>query len=334
VSESDSEARMDAAAPSGLSQFWRPRFWPAWLLWAWMQLTARMPIGLALFIHSGLGRLLYALPSRLRATVRTNIELSFPDLTEAQRNDLARRHFAALGATFAETAIAWCASDRHLEGRFDIRGAEHLEAAVARGHGVIIFVGHFTGIEVCGRQMKPLVPRFTSFYSHRSNALLDEIQQRGRRRCTHESVPADKVRAILATLKGNGTIWYAPDQAALGKNAVLVPFFAEQAMMTTATSKLARVSGAPVVPLSYRRLEGTSRYEIEIHPPLEGFPGDDIVADTRRLAALLESFVRRAPEQYMWGQKKFRGRPGLPDPYKRRSGRAQARPEAEAVARR
>lgn len=334
MSESASDARIDPTAPSRLSQYWRPAYWPTWVLWAWMQLTARMPFPLALWIHSSLGRLLHALPSRLRANVHTNLALSFPDLSPAERDGLAKRHFAALGATFAECAIAWFASDRHLEGRFEIKGAEHLRAALEQGRGVILLAGHFTGLEICGRQLKNLVPHFACMYSHRSNALLDEIQRRGRMRCTHESIPSDRVRAMLASLKRNGVVWYAPDQAALGKNAVLVPFFAEQAMMTTATSKLARVTQAPIVPLFNRRLEGRSRYEIEIHPPLEDFPSEDIVADTHRLAAMIESFVREAPEQYMWGQKKFRGRPGLPDPYTRRSGEDESRPDTGAVARR
>ena len=317
---------MAAAATSRATVYLHPRHWPTWALWLWMQLSARAPLGLTLAAHAGLGRLLYLLPSRARAIARLNIGLSFPDLSAAEVNQLARRHFAALGAAFAECAVAWFASDRHIEGHFEVIGLEHVHAALSAGKGAILFTGHFTGLEICGRPLKQRIERFACMYSHRSNPLMDEFQRRGRQRCAHESIPSDHVRALLGSLKRNSAVWYAPDQAPLGSSAALVPFFAEPAMMTTATSRLARISGAPVLPFSYRRIAGTSRYELRFRPPLTDFPGNDAAADTRRLAVLLEEFVCEAPEQYFWIQKKFRGRPGLRDPYDRKNLMAKENP--------
>lgn len=280
-----------------------------------MQLCARAPFGLVLSAHALLGRLLYAIPMRARSIVRRNIQLSFPELSDAEVSRMAARHFAALTSSFAETAVAWCASDKHIAGRFEVVGLEHVQKALAAGKGAILFTGHFTGLEICGRPLRQQLPRFACMYSHRSNALMDEIQRRGRMRCAHESIPSDRIRALLGALKRNFAVWYAPDQASHNASACLVPFFAEPAMMTTATSRLARISGAPLLPFSYHRVAGTSRYRLEIHPPLENFPSDDEEADTRRLAKWLETLVREAPEQYLWIQKKFRGRPGMPDPY-------------------
>jgi KDO2-lipid IV(A) lauroyltransferase len=81
-----------------------------------------------------------------------------------------------------------------------------------------------------------------------------------------------------------------------------------------ATSKLARLSGAAVVPFSYRRIGNGPRYQLEFHAPLEDFPTEDALADTARLVTVLEGFIRAAPEQYQWIHKKFKGRPAeLPD---------------------
>ena len=326
-----------AGAPSAgpasgtLAQFWQPRYWPTWLLWLWMQLTARIPLSWALFIHERIGGLLHALPSRTRSIVRRNLELCFPELSSEERRQLERRHFAALAAAFAEAAIAWCATDRHLEDRFEVIGLENLNRALELGKGVILYTGHFTGLEICGRPLKQLTPLFACMFSRRSNAMLDEIQRRGRVRCAHEAVPRDRVRAMLSSLKRNAVVWYAPDQVPHGNNAALLPFFGEPAMMNTATSALARVSGAAVVPFSYRRIRGQARYELRILPPLEDFPSDDATADTRRLNALLEDFIRACPEQYFWPQKKFKGRPDMPDPYARHA--AQRGDAAEDSAR-
>jgi KDO2-lipid IV(A) lauroyltransferase len=281
-----------------------------------MRLTAAMPLGLALRTHELLGRVAYRFAEKPRRIVKRNLELCFPELDAGAVERLARRHFAALGASVAESAFAWFASDRKLQSRFDIVGQEHLDAAVAAGRGVILFTGHFSTLEICGRPFKRLTPLFACMFSHRSNPLLDGIQRRGRMRSAHEAVASNDVRGLIRVLRRNAAIWYAPDQYHGGPNAVLIPFFHELAMTNVATSKLARVSGAAVVPFSFRRYEGKARYELRFHAPLEGFPSEDAVEDARRLVSLLEDFIRTAPDQYLWMHKKFKGRPApLPDLY-------------------
>jgi KDO2-lipid IV(A) lauroyltransferase len=280
-----------------------------------MRLTTWLPMAWALLIHEQAGRLLYRLSPKQRRIVLRNLELCFPKLSLAERERLAKRHFKAVAAAFAESAIAWFASDGRFDERFEVIGVEHLNNALAKGKGVILYTGHFTGLEICGRPLKKLVPRFACMFSHRSNELLDEIQRRGRMRCAHESVSSDRVRSMLESLRRNAVVWYAPDQFDSSSTAALIPFFGEPAMTSTATSRLARVSGATVIPFSYRRLDRKARYELRIHPPLDKFPSDDPAADARRLIAILEEFVRACPEQYLWMHKKFKGRPGLPDPY-------------------
>jgi dolichol-phosphate mannosyltransferase len=95
-----------------------------------------------------------------------------------------------------------------------------------------------------------------------------------------------------------------------------VPFFGEPAMTSLATSKLARLSGAPIVPFSYRRSGARGVYELEFHAPLPC--AHDALTETRALVRRLEDFVRAAPEQYQWLHRRFKGRPAeLADPYRR-----------------
>ena len=65
---------------------------------------------------------------------------------------------------------------------------------------------------------------------------------------------------MLRALRANATVWYAPDQAHTGAGAELLPFFGEPAMTNTATPRLARVSGAAVLPFQFRRLDDGSGY--------------------------------------------------------------------------
>ena len=278
-----------------------------------MRFSAALPLSWALFVHRGFGRVLHRLASRQRRVVVRNLEICFPDLAPHEIAALARRHFESIGMSFAECARAWFASDRRLKSLFRIVGTEHLHRALARGKGVILYTGHFTTLELCGRPFKQLVPHFAVMFSHRSCELLEEVQRRGRERIAHQAIASDNVRSMLRALEANTVVWYAPDQAyAYGR---LVPFFGEPAMTNLATSKLARLSGAAIVPFSYRRLAG-ARYELEFHAPLDGIPSADVLADTQRLVHVLEESIRSCPDQYQWLHRRFNRRPAtLPDLY-------------------
>ncbi|HEY9181666.1 MAG TPA: hypothetical protein VIQ99_00615, partial [Gammaproteobacteria bacterium] len=297
-----------------LYRFWRPRFWSAWAFYLWLRFTALLPLRAALSLYRSIGRIIYRVASRQRRTVRRNLEICFPELSAEAREQLVRRHFESLGMSIAECAFAWFASDRRLARCFTIHGLEHLKRALERGKGVILYTGHFATIEICGRPLKHATPLFACMFSRRSNELLDEVQRRGRMREAHEAVPSDNVRAMIRSLRRNAAVSYAPDQTYL--EGELVPFFHELAMTNVATGKLARLTGAVVLPFAYRRTDSKGRYELTLHPPLDDFPTDDPAADTRRLVRYLEAFIRAAPEQYQWMHRRFKGRPApLPDLY-------------------
>ena len=95
-----------------------------------------------------------------------------------------------------------------------------------------------------------------------------------------------------------------------------MPFFGQPAASNVATSRLAKISGAPVLPYFPQRRDDNRGYVVQIHAPLDNFPSDDPVADTRRFHELIECNVRDHPEQYLWTYKRFR-RPGPDgDPYR------------------
>jgi KDO2-lipid IV(A) lauroyltransferase len=296
-----------------LLRFWRPRFWPAWCLVAWLRAWAALPLRWSLAVHRVYGRAMYSLARRQRNAARRNLELCFPRLTPEERERLLKRHFESAGMSIAEIGFAWFAPDRLVANRFTVRGLEHVTAALAKGNGAILYTGHFTSLEICGRPLKLALPSFTVMFSRRSNALLDEVQRRGRLRVAHEAVPSDNVRALLRSLKRNAAVWYAPDQ--MDSHGELVRFFGEPAMTSLATSRLARLSGAPVLPFSYRRTSESGLYELEFHAPLP--PAVDALAGTEALVRRLEDFIRAAPAQYHWLHRRFKGRPAeWPDPYR------------------
>jgi lipid A ethanolaminephosphotransferase len=299
-----------------LTQFVGPRYWPTWLLVAWLRLMAALPWPAAIAISRVVGLALWhSLPGRRRIVLR-NLEICFPELDARARRALGRQSFANVAISIAEIAIAWfgrALPPARIEGR------EHLEAALAKGHGTILYSGHFTTLELTAQFVTPLIPRFAFMFRTRSNPLLDAIQARGRRRTAHLSFSNTDSRAMLRALRDNAVVWYAPDQAYTGHGAELLPFFGEPAMTNTATTRIARLSGAVVLPFQFCRLDDGSGYRLTFEAPLPDLPSNDAIADTKRLTSVLERFVRACPGQYLWTHRRFRGRPGLPDAYARRA---------------
>ena len=117
----------------------------------------------------------------------------------------------------------------------------------------------------------------------------------------------DDIRTMIRALKNNEAVWYAPDQSYRNKGAAMVDFFGIPAATTTATSRLARISGAAVLTYFPERLPGTAGYRVVIGPALDNFPGADAICDVQRFNRLLEAQIRRVPEQYLWVHRRFKG---------------------------
>jgi KDO2-lipid IV(A) lauroyltransferase len=309
--------QIDADRLAGVyfTQFLGPRHWPTWLFVGWLRLTSILPWRAAIAVHRFIGRVIWYLLPRSRFVVLLNLELCFPNLAPVDRLALGRRSFENMAISVAEVAIAWFG--RTLP-PVRIEGLEHLEAALAKGKGVILFSGHFTTLELTAKFVKPLVPQFAFMFGARSNPLLDAIQARGRLRTAHLSFGNADSRAMLRALRSNAVVWYAPDQVHTGVRAKLLPFFGESAMTNTATTRLARVSGAEVLPFRFQRLDDGCGYLVKFAPSVADLPSHDATADTLRLTGILETFIRACPEQYLWTHRRFKGRgENLPDAYAR-----------------
>ena len=283
-----------------------------------MRGVARMPWSIQRGLGGTAGALMYRLMKRRRRIAETNLALCFPRLDDAARDRLVRRHFRSLGLALVETAVAWWGSESRIMARSRIVGAEHLEAALARGRGVILLGGHFTTFELSGRI---LASRFEcgATYRPHGDPRWDAILRAGRGRHLTALVPHKDPRAMVRHLGGNRILWYAPDQdfsSRRGRRRVFVRFFAEPAAATTATAWLARTSGARVVPFASYRVADDSGWEVVIGPALEDFPSGEDAADAARLNAVLETQIERSPEQYLWVHRRFKTRPpGAPPAY-------------------
>ncbi|MGH8372528.1 MAG: LpxL/LpxP family Kdo(2)-lipid IV(A) lauroyl/palmitoleoyl acyltransferase [Gammaproteobacteria bacterium] len=286
-------------------EFLKPRHWGIWLLLGFIRLTVQLPYRLQLGIGRSMGRLLRVVSRRRWRITLVNLEKCFPGLDNEARERLARVHFDSLGIAFLEFGMCWWASEKRLRKLGQIEGLEHLQAARAKGHGVILLSAHFTTLEITGRLLG-LHTDLHLMYRKIDNPVIEEVMRASRERLFERAIPREDVRVMLKSLKSGKPVWYATDQGYRGKYSEMIPFFGIPAPTNVAISRLARTSSAAVVPFFAMRLPGTQGYKLMIEPELENFPSDDPVADALRLNKHLEDRIRLAPEQYLWSHDRFK----------------------------
>jgi KDO2-lipid IV(A) lauroyltransferase len=283
-----------------------PRYWPTWLGIGCLRLIEPLPYSWQLQIGGLIGRIVRLLPLSYVRIARRNIEICLPELSPDAREALLKRHFESLGIGLCETAITWWSDGERVRSLAQVEGLDHLQRALARGRGVILVGGHFTTIEIGTRILGTVVP-LNVLYRPTRNEVLTELMASRFSCYAQRAIQYDDIRTLVRALKGNGAVWYAPDQSYRNKGAAMVPFFGTPAATTTATSRLARMTGAAVLTYFPQRLPDGKGYRVLIGPELEGFPSDDPVADTARFGALLEAQIRHHPEQYLWMHRRFKG---------------------------
>jgi KDO2-lipid IV(A) lauroyltransferase len=297
-----------------LHLYWAPRYWPTWIGMAALRLVCLLPHRPALAVGRVLGRIAGRLAGSRRAVVRRNIQLCFPDLGTAERNALASRHFEALGMSLIEMGLGRWASDRAHAKIARLDGLEHLQQALDSGRGVILLSAHFTTLEISGRLLAMNCPPFDAVYRRNRSEFVTELQRTGRERSADETIEKRDIKRMVRSLREGRPVWYAPDQSYDRKGSAVIAFFGVPAMHTTATSTLARLGKAITLPFFPRRLDDGS-YVHTIFPPLDDFPGDDPVEDTKKYVRVLEDHIRRCPEQYFWIHRKFKNLPEGYDDY-------------------
>ena len=284
-----------------------PRLYPSWIGVGLFWLVGQLPWNFLLATGRGLGHLAWRLAKRRSHIARTNIRLCFPELTPEEQENLARRSVVSTGEAILEMAGSFSNHRIDLDKRLVIKGMEHIEQARAEGKGVLLLGMHFNSIDVGSRLLGYLMD-FYAVYRPNDNRVIDRLINQGRGNYLKGNVPRSDIRQMIRLLRNGEVLWYAPDQDYGIAHAVFVPFFGIPAATITATSRIARMGKARVIPTAHYRLPG-GRYQIEFGPPLENFPCGDDEADTARINQTIEHYVRKHPEQYLWVHKRFKHQP-------------------------
>lgn len=280
------------------------------LLW----LLHWLPLPVLALLGRGLGLLLYVAVKERRQVTLTNLGLCFPQLSPAEKSALARRHFMAFGRSILELCLWWHASPDRIRRLVRLEGGETL--AAYKGKPVILLVPHFVGIDA-GWIRIALEQGLVAIYTRQKNRVFEAAMNGGRLRfgnCELASRQEGTKKALKAMKEGR-FFHYSPDMDYGPKESIFVPFFGVPTATIPALGRLAKVTGATVIPVLTRMEQG--RYVTRVGEPWTNFPTADAEADTRRMNAFIEAEVLKSPEQYYWLHKRFKTRPeGQPSLYR------------------
>jgi len=275
-----------------------------------MWLLHWLPLPLLAALGRGLGLALYLLVGERRDVTLTNLGLCFPHLSPTEKSALARRHFMSFGRSILELGLWWHASPERIRRLVTLEGGERL--AAYKDKPVILLVPHFVGIDA-GWIRLALEHGLVAIYTRQKNRVFEAAMNGGRLRFGNCELASrqEGTRKALKAMKGGRFFHYSPDMDYGPKESVFAPFFGVPTATITGLARLARLTGATVIPM-VTRMESRgwqTRYVATVGEPWADFPGPDDTADARRLNAFIEAEVLKSRGQYYWLHKRFKTRP-------------------------
>ncbi len=292
-----------------------PRYWPTWLGLAMLRLSVFLPYAAMNFLSRSLAYLIIiVLPGRKRIA-EINIRLCFPELTESEVQAMVRATFNSAAMSFFETSLAWWASDKRMKQMVSFEGVENIEAERKNNRGILLLGGHYTTLEISGRLLTYYMRDFRPVYKAARNKLFNKFMISCREKAINPLLENKNMKKIILALKKGSCVWYAPDQDFGPENSVFAPFMGVKIATLTATSRLAKLSGAAVIPFYSARCDD-GKYIIRFGKSFENFPSGDDIKDASKINSAIEEHVRQYPEQYLWLHRRFKTRPkGEPKVY-------------------
>ncbi len=247
--------------------------------------------------------------------VLTNLRRCFPELDREAVERLKAAHYCSMGQGIIELMMAWWWPREKLNELGVVKGVENLKRAQEEGKGVILLATHITSLELCTYYLARAVPLHVTYKHEEKKAFLSQYMHEMRHRRAEKMIASHDLRKMLASLRDNQVVWYAPDQDFGKRNNLFAPFFGIETGGVNAISRICEKTGARVVPFQAQRLPGGQGYEINILPQLEGFPEGDNVKDATIVNQFYEASIRPIPEQYLWFHRRFRSRPEGEPPF-------------------
>ncbi|HEX5481080.1 MAG TPA: lysophospholipid acyltransferase family protein [Terriglobia bacterium] len=298
----------------------RPPFPPSarhrveyWAVRSVLGLLGLMPHRLARAACAALAALSYWLWPRLRRVGLWNLRLAYPGWTPLQRRRVLFASFQSLGRMLADFAHFPGWNRGNIEQLVVYDGYENYERARRLGKGLIFLTAHFGGWEL-GSFAHGVYGHPVNFVMRRlDNPLIDSLINRYR--CGSGARPIEKsdfARQALRALRRGESVGILMDQNMMPGEGVFADFFGCAASTTTMPARMARKTGSPLVLGLVIWDAKLRKYRLRFDPVewiAHEDPDEEIALNTANFTKLLEGYIRRYPEQWLWMHRRWKTRP-------------------------
>jgi Kdo2-lipid IVA lauroyltransferase/acyltransferase len=267
-----------------------------------LRLLGRLPLAWLHRLGAALGWLVYWASPTYAKRLRENLFASGVCTDDAQCRALLRQAIAETGKGAAELMAVWFGPD-DVVARLVVEseGWDVVDAARARGKGIIFLTPHLGCFEMAGLYVGEHVP-LTVLYRPPRQRWLEPYMAAGRSRSRSRLAPTTLkgVRMLYKALSRGEAVGVLPDQAPGEGEGAWADFFGRPAYTMTLVRRLQAASGAAVIMTFAQRLPQSRGYRMHAQAlPTEHF-------DEAVLNRAVEEQVRRCPAQYLWGYNRYK----------------------------
>jgi Lauroyl/myristoyl acyltransferase len=269
-----------------------------------------LPISVGTRLAALLGRCAYLILPKYRNIAIANLKIAFgQEKSERQIRLIAREVFANLARSACEVINFPKINEKNIDRFVRIEGIEHVDRSFAAGKGTIILASHFGNWELLGMTFRvkgyPGVTIGRKIYFYKYDNFLNELRKSHDVNVIYRD---DSPRKMLKVLKDNRILGIVADQDVDSVEGVFVNFFGKPAYTPAGPAALARVSGAMMIPcFVIRQKRG---HLLKIEAPVKfvdtGNKEADLVTNTQIWSDVVEGYIRKYPEQWVWMHKRWK----------------------------
>lgn len=280
-----------------------------WLVRALVVLVRFMPFSVVELCGTCLGLAFFRFDRPHRRIAEQNVLEAFPSRSPVERRQIIKRAFVHFGRLLFALLKFSTLSPEDILARVEFTGDEHVRLAQARGKGILFVTGHFGFWEIQALAHALKLGPMTVLARTLDNPRLNDRLERIRTRTGNGVIYRRRtIRRVMRLLADGQSVGILIDQHTLGKDAIQVEFFGRPAATTPVVAALALRTGASVIPL-FALPAGAGRYRLIYEHPIVPPPAESehrVREFTQRCTDVLEMYVRRNPELWLWMHRRWR----------------------------